>query len=319
MYDGGQLTGEVDANGVMIRRYVPLPGPDETLAMYDSTGVSYPLADSRGTPMAWALANGQVAVQGYGAFGEEGGSNIGRFGFTGQMRLPEIGLDYYKARFYDPQIGRFMTPDPAGMVDGPNLYAYVLNDPINFTDPSGLFLMCDSEGRCVETEDIVIVAPSPFTGVAFDHPPSNGNGQLNNTGRGSGTLAAPPMMMMGDTIRPLTPLECVATFAEADGAVGAALQGAAAIGAGADIFPKLLVSDRLGIGGGGRSGARTSVISAVARGFVGRRTMDVGAFGTRSVGGALGRGLSRASIIGGLALEAKSLFSVANAARDCNP
>ena len=88
-----------------------------------------------------------------------------------------------------------MTPDPAGMVDGPNLYAYVLNDPVNFTDPSGLFLMCDSEGRCVETEDIVIVAPSPFTGVAFDHPPSNWNGPLNNTGRGSGTLAAPPMMM----------------------------------------------------------------------------------------------------------------------------
>ena len=185
----------------MIRRCVPLPGPDETLAMYDSTGVSYPLADSRGTPMAKspgkrALANGQVAVQGYGAFGEEGGSNIGRFGFTGQMRLPEIGLDYYKARFYDPAIGRFMTPDPAGMVDGPNLYAYVLNDPINFTDPSGLYLDCNEFGVCVETEDILIVAPSPFTGVVFDHPPSNGNGQLINTGRGPGTPAAPPMMMM---------------------------------------------------------------------------------------------------------------------------
>lgn len=38
----------------------------------------------------------------------------------------------------DPAIGRFLTPDPAGFVDGPNLYAYVLNDPINLIDPSGL-------------------------------------------------------------------------------------------------------------------------------------------------------------------------------------
>ena len=141
--------------------------------MYDSTGVSYPLADSRGTPMAWALANGQVAVQGYGAFGEEGGSNIGRFGFTGQMRLPEIGLDSYKARFYDPLIGRFMTPDPAGMVDGPNLYSYVLNDPINLTDPSGLY-----------RDDCVVVTGSRIPRCGSQFTPSIQDG--GNTGVGGG-------------------------------------------------------------------------------------------------------------------------------------
>jgi hypothetical protein len=43
-----------------------------------------------------------------------------------------------RARFYDPNLGRFLTPDPAGLVDGPNLYAYSGNDPVNFIDPTGL-------------------------------------------------------------------------------------------------------------------------------------------------------------------------------------
>jgi hypothetical protein len=53
------------------------------------------------------------------------------------------------ARFYDSQIGRFLTPDPAGYIDSPNLYAYVLGDPVNNTDPSGL----EAED---EDEEIVI-------------------------------------------------------------------------------------------------------------------------------------------------------------------
>ena len=50
----------------------------------------------------------------YGVFGQEDPSNVGRFGFTGQMRLPELGLTYYRNRFYDPATGRFLTPDPLG-------------------------------------------------------------------------------------------------------------------------------------------------------------------------------------------------------------
>ena len=47
---------------------------------------------------------------------------------------------YYRARYYDPSIGRFISRDPAGMPDGVNRYAYVGNDPVNYTDPSGLAL-----------------------------------------------------------------------------------------------------------------------------------------------------------------------------------
>jgi RHS repeat-associated protein len=61
------------------------------------------------------------------------------FGYTAQRIDPETnGLYYYRARHYSPAWGRFLQPDPIGTTGGVNLYAYVGNDPLNFTDPDGL-------------------------------------------------------------------------------------------------------------------------------------------------------------------------------------
>jgi len=58
--------------------------------------------------------------------------------YTGREYDWETGIYYYRARSYDSELGRFLQQDPEGMVDGPNMYVYVGNDPGNGVDPSGL-------------------------------------------------------------------------------------------------------------------------------------------------------------------------------------
>ncbi len=73
---------------------------------------------------------------------EEGTSDPSRR-FTGQQLDPESGLYYYGGRYYDPELGRFISPDPfVGQPDDPqslNRYSYVINNPANNIDPDGYF------------------------------------------------------------------------------------------------------------------------------------------------------------------------------------
>jgi RHS repeat-associated protein len=58
-----------------------------------------------------------------------------RSGTTGEQRDSESGYDYLRARYYDPEVGRFLGQDPVSQ--GANLYSYTASNPVNFTDPSG--------------------------------------------------------------------------------------------------------------------------------------------------------------------------------------
>jgi len=74
----------------------------------------------------------------YGQFGETSTLSGFPYRYTGPNLDFETGLYHYRARAYSPAIGRFLQIDPKSYEPGPNLYAYVLNDPLNHTDPIGL-------------------------------------------------------------------------------------------------------------------------------------------------------------------------------------
>jgi len=133
---------ENDGSGAIFGGYGFGPGPDEPLFYWDLTagGVVRTLhADERGSIVAVGAGGGNVAaINRYDGYGNpQAGSVTGRFGFTGQMWLPEVGAYYYKNRMYSPALGRFMQTDPIGPADDANLYAYVGGDPVNLTDPLG--------------------------------------------------------------------------------------------------------------------------------------------------------------------------------------
>ena len=90
--------------------------------------------------MAVSNAAGTMdAAQRFDAWGNRvsGTGTAPSYGYSG--REPDTsGLIYYRARYYDPTIGRFTQRDPIGLQGGINSYAYVGNNPINARDPSGL-------------------------------------------------------------------------------------------------------------------------------------------------------------------------------------
>ncbi|MEO7239844.1 MAG: phospholipase A2 [Sphingomicrobium sp.] len=142
VYDGLAAIAENNASNAPRRRFVFGPGTDEPIVWYEGGGTAsrrFLGADERGSIVSVTDSAGAVlGINRYDEFGVPQTTNLGRFGYTGQMWLPEIGEWYYKARVYAPQLGRFLQTDPIGYGGGINLYAYVGNDPVNFIDPLGL-------------------------------------------------------------------------------------------------------------------------------------------------------------------------------------
>jgi RHS repeat-associated protein len=109
----------------------------------------------------------------YGRIVQDTGGVVQPFTFTGRDLDTESGLYFYRARYYDPITGRFLSEDPIGFSAGDvNHYAYALSSPVNLRDPGGALTL--TYGRSINvpggagSAGIAVSFPDPFTGGEFD-------------------------------------------------------------------------------------------------------------------------------------------------------
>jgi RHS repeat-associated protein len=142
LYDGANRIEDVDTNGNLLARYAQGAGIDEPLEEIASGTTSYYQQDGLGSVTSLSSTTGALGnnTYTYDSYGNTTTSAtvVNPFRYTGREPDSETGLYYYRARYYDPSNGRFISEDPLRFKAGINFYSYVKNNPVVDNDPSGL-------------------------------------------------------------------------------------------------------------------------------------------------------------------------------------
>ncbi|MDQ5986427.1 MAG: hypothetical protein CSYNP_02151 [Syntrophus sp. SKADARSKE-3] len=142
IYDNRNIILEYDQANNVTARYTYGPNIDEPLAMEKNGQMYYYHSDGLGSITAISDAQGNIFQQyAYDTFGNittQTGNIQQPYAFTGREYDKETGMYFYRARYYDPMVGRLVTKDPIGFAGGDvNLYNYVRNNPVMRVDPWG--------------------------------------------------------------------------------------------------------------------------------------------------------------------------------------
>jgi RHS repeat-associated protein len=140
--DRDQIALVFDGQGIQKARYLYGTEIDQVIAEESTAGVHWFLADEQGTIKDVVNNTGTVidhiTYDSFGRIVNQTSAIDLRFAYTGREWDGETGQYYYRARYYDPMVGRFVSEDPLGFGAGDtNVYRYVDNSPTNHTDPSG--------------------------------------------------------------------------------------------------------------------------------------------------------------------------------------
>jgi len=186
-YDGINLVEETNSSGSVVARYSQGASVDEPLAMLRSSTTSYYETDGLGSVTSLSNSAGALAqtytLDSFGKQTSSSGSLTNPFQYTRRELDSETNLYYMRARYFDPQIGRFISEDPLGFSVGHNFYAYVLNNPVNDFDPAGLgpYDFYKGSRRGLKKGNCLLSAATCRLGAMVDALNSMSNDAVTNT------------------------------------------------------------------------------------------------------------------------------------------